>query len=243
MSNPNTVSRFDEIYNSTSKTVLAFITAKCGRTADINDIFQDTYLELYQVLSKRGADYVKNDNAFMLHIAKQKIARYYSLLERLRFFVSMTMTGKDGEKVELTVTIDLSGPGLSAGKLSEKDVSELKAAALSEEESSELSVVILSEEQRADSMQRYKEKNDYYNNIPLEQCEIMLESVKIVTDVYEYEAGDSLARSFEIKKNEIEFDQDGVFRGTWWEIDEAGFVMVIRNDNGVLTGMIYKAPK
>ncbi len=101
MSNPNTVSRFDEIYNSTSKTVLAFITARCGRTADINDIFQDTYLELYQVLSKRGAEYVKNDNAFMLHIAKQKIARHYSLLERLRFFVSMTMTGKDGEKVEL----------------------------------------------------------------------------------------------------------------------------------------------
>lgn len=102
MSNPNAVSRFDEIYNSTRKAVLAFITAKCGRTADINDIFQDTYLELYQVLSKRGADYVTNGNAFVLRIAKQKIARHYSLLERLRFFISMTTTNKDGEEVELS---------------------------------------------------------------------------------------------------------------------------------------------
>lgn len=102
MSNPNAVSRFDEIYNSTSKAVLAYITAKCGRTADINDIFQDTYLELYQVLSKRGADYVTNGKAFVLRIAKQKIARHYSLLERFRSFISMTTANRDGEEVELS---------------------------------------------------------------------------------------------------------------------------------------------
>jgi RNA polymerase sigma-70 factor (ECF subfamily) len=66
MSNPSIVSRFDEIYNSTKKSVLAFITAKCAHTADINDIFQETYMELYVVLSKRGTDYVINDKAFVL---------------------------------------------------------------------------------------------------------------------------------------------------------------------------------
>ena len=110
MSNPNTVSRFDEIYDSTSKAVLAFITAKCGRTADINDIFQNTYLELYQVLRKRGADYVTNGNAFILRIAKRKIARHYSLLKRLRFFISMTTTNEDGEEAEHS---DLEADALS----------------------------------------------------------------------------------------------------------------------------------
>jgi RNA polymerase sigma-70 factor (ECF subfamily) len=108
MPNLNTASRFDEIYNSTNKTVLAFITAKCGRTTDIEDIFQDTYLELYQVLSKRGADYVKNGKAFVLRIARQKIARHYSLLERLKFFVSLTTEGRDGEE---TVLSDLEADG------------------------------------------------------------------------------------------------------------------------------------
>jgi RNA polymerase sigma-70 factor (ECF subfamily) len=82
--------------------VLAFITAKCRHTADIGDIFQDTYMELYQVLSKREADYVKNDKAFVLRIAKRKIARYYSLLERLKIFLPMTATNEDGEEFELS---------------------------------------------------------------------------------------------------------------------------------------------
>jgi RNA polymerase sigma-70 factor (ECF subfamily) len=102
MPNPDAASRFDEIYDSTSRAVLAFITAKCGRTADINDIFQDTYLELYQVLRKRGADYVVNDRAFVLRLAKQKLARHYSLRERLRMFVSLTATNEDGDAVELS---------------------------------------------------------------------------------------------------------------------------------------------
>ena len=102
MSNPNTASRFDEIYNSTHKAVLTFITAKCGRVADISDIFQDTYLELYQLLDKRGVDYVTNEKALVLRIAKRKVAKYYSLMERLKIFVSMTTANEDGEEIDLS---------------------------------------------------------------------------------------------------------------------------------------------
>jgi RNA polymerase sigma-70 factor (ECF subfamily) len=102
MSNPNAASRFGEIYDSTSKAVLAFITSKCGSTDDISDIFQETYMELYKVLDKRGAEYIQNEKAFILRIAKRKIARYYSLLDRLRIFVSMSTTNEDGEEVNLS---------------------------------------------------------------------------------------------------------------------------------------------
>jgi RNA polymerase sigma-70 factor (ECF subfamily) len=102
MSNPNAASRFDEIYDSTKKAALAFITAKCGRTADINDIFQDTFLELYQLMNKRGAEYVTNEKALVLQIAKRRVAKYYSLAQRLKIFVSMTAINEDGEEVELS---------------------------------------------------------------------------------------------------------------------------------------------
>jgi len=102
MSNPNTASRFDEIYNSTKKAVLAFITAKCGRTADINDIFQDTFFELYQLMSKRGVEYVTYEKALVLKIAKRKVAKYYSLTQRLKIFVSMTVINEDGEETPLS---------------------------------------------------------------------------------------------------------------------------------------------
>ena len=95
MTDPNAASRFDEIYSATSRSVLAFITSKCKHTADISDIFQDTYLELYQVLSNRGVDYVKSPKAFMIRIAQRKISRYYSLMERLKLFVSLTAFDED----------------------------------------------------------------------------------------------------------------------------------------------------
>ena len=102
MSNPNAASRFGEIYDSTNKAILAFITAKCGRTADINDIFQETYMELYKILNERGADYIKNEKAFILRIAKRKVAKYYSLLERLKNFISASAKNEDGEEVDLS---------------------------------------------------------------------------------------------------------------------------------------------
>jgi len=97
MTGPSTESRFDEIYNATSKAALTYITAKCGRTADISDIFQDTYMELYQVLKKRGPSYISNNKAFVLRLARQKLARYYSLQERLRMFVSSSAVNDDGD--------------------------------------------------------------------------------------------------------------------------------------------------
>ena len=102
MSNPNAASRFGEIYDSTNKAVLAFITTKCGRTADISDIFQDTYLELYKILNERGAEYIKHEKAYVLRIAKRKVARYYSLLERLKIFVSISAANEDGEEVDIS---------------------------------------------------------------------------------------------------------------------------------------------
>ena len=102
MSNPNVASRFDEIYNSTSKITLVYITAKCRNTADISDIIQETYMELYQVLIKRGVDYITNDKAFVIRIAKQKISRYYSLLERLKIFISISTNNEDDVEIDLS---------------------------------------------------------------------------------------------------------------------------------------------
>ena len=100
MSDPST--RFDEIYNSTNKQVRAFVIARCRRTADIADILQDTYLELYQILTKRGVEYVTHEKALVMRIAKNKLSRYYGLTERLRMFVSATVNDDEGEEVDLT---------------------------------------------------------------------------------------------------------------------------------------------
>ena len=106
MSKPNTASRFDEIYNSTQKSALGFITAKCGNTADIADIFQETYMELYQILTKRGDNYIKNEKAIVLKIARQKLARHYRRAEKSAE-IPLVTKGEDGE-------VDISELGIDA---------------------------------------------------------------------------------------------------------------------------------
>ena len=101
MVDPNVTSRFNEIYDSTSRVVRSYVTAKCSNTTDIQDIVQDTYVELYQLLNKRGVDYIKNDKAIVLRIAKQKLFCHYSLMERLRLCLPMTVTNENEEEVTL----------------------------------------------------------------------------------------------------------------------------------------------
>lgn len=97
-------SRFNEIYNVTNKYILAVITAKCRNTSDISDIFQETYMELYKILNKHGVKYVKNEKAYIYRIAKHQIARYYSLAERLKMFVSMTLKNNEDENEEMELS-------------------------------------------------------------------------------------------------------------------------------------------
>jgi RNA polymerase sigma-70 factor (ECF subfamily) len=104
MSDSDIVSRFNEIYDATNKPVLAFITAKCGNTSDINDIFQETYMELYKILNKYGADYIKNGKAYIFRITKHQIAKHYSLLKRLQAFVSMTVKNDENETEEIELS-------------------------------------------------------------------------------------------------------------------------------------------
>jgi len=101
MDNPDIVSRFGEIYDATRRQVLAYITAKCRYTDDISDIFQETYMDFYQVLASRGEGHVKCTTAYMMKIARRKIAKHYTLLERLKAFVPMTFENEEGGYAEL----------------------------------------------------------------------------------------------------------------------------------------------
>ncbi|HCX79596.1 MAG TPA: hypothetical protein DG577_09305 [Firmicutes bacterium] len=101
MVDQNIISLFNCIYDNTNRKVLRFITAKCNNTSDISDIFQDTYMELYAVMVKRGLDYIANSEAFVMNIAKQKVYRHYSLLTRLKFAIPLSVADEDGNEINI----------------------------------------------------------------------------------------------------------------------------------------------
>ncbi len=100
MGEKSITSRFNEIYDATNKKALSFITAKCGNIDDINDILQETYMELYKVLNAKGAEFIENDEAFVIQIAKQKVFRHYTALQKAKSKISLTLV-KDDEEIDL----------------------------------------------------------------------------------------------------------------------------------------------
>lgn len=88
---------FNQIYDETSQKVLVYITARCSSTDQIGDLFQETYMELYRVLSRRGAGYIQRREGFVFRLARQRLWRYYTLAERLRQLLPLGWTSGRSE--------------------------------------------------------------------------------------------------------------------------------------------------
>ncbi len=74
---------FDKIYENTKESVYRYITAKCFDINDIDDIYQNVYLTVYNALTRRDAPIV-NEEAFVMLIAKRQLAKYYGLVKRIK---------------------------------------------------------------------------------------------------------------------------------------------------------------
>ena len=100
----STTPYFDRLYDLTKEKTLAFITAKCGNISDIQDIFQETYTEVYSVILKKGENYVDNETAFVKYIAKKKLAKYYG---RKSLIKVRPFENEDGEEIEIPDEADI----------------------------------------------------------------------------------------------------------------------------------------
>ncbi len=75
---------FTTLYNSTYTSCLKFILSKCCDIDSSNDIIQEVYIDVYKIILKKGYDSIKNSEAFVIHIAKKKLAKYFKSLKKQR---------------------------------------------------------------------------------------------------------------------------------------------------------------
>lgn len=74
---PNQVKQFEQIYLQTYSSVLGYTLKKCGKIEDIEDILQEIYTELFQILLQKEESYIKCPEGFMIQLAKSRIYQYY----------------------------------------------------------------------------------------------------------------------------------------------------------------------
>ena len=68
---------FEKIYEKTYNGVLKFAVVKCNNIEDINDIIQDTYLELLKIIKKKKILEIENINNYIFGIENNIIKRHF----------------------------------------------------------------------------------------------------------------------------------------------------------------------
>lgn len=74
---------FDALYQKMKDDVLKYIIVKCSDTEDIQDIFQETFLDVVKILQKKGMKHFRKPEAVVMTIAKRKIYQHYNLKQKL----------------------------------------------------------------------------------------------------------------------------------------------------------------
>ena len=69
---------FEEIYDNTYNILLKFIIIKCNKIEDVNDIIQETYIELLRIIRKKKLTKQDNIEGYVLGIAKNVLKRHFS---------------------------------------------------------------------------------------------------------------------------------------------------------------------
>ncbi len=86
---------FNTIYDDTYSSTLTYVISKTDNLANVQDIMQDIYMNLYKTIVRKGPSYIKDPKNFVFRLAKAEIYKYYSVKNKVKYlFVSY------GEEIE-----------------------------------------------------------------------------------------------------------------------------------------------
>ncbi len=106
MKNKLTREDFEQIYQETYEIVLKFAIVKCRNFDNINDIIQDTYLELLKIINKKKALEIENINNYLCGIENNIIKRYYIKKKKTNNIISYYNFSDDRLELENEIKDD-----------------------------------------------------------------------------------------------------------------------------------------
>lgn len=97
---------FEQIYRQTYNKLIRYIVVKCNNIDDINDILQETYMELLKKIRKRKNLEVENINNFIYGIANNIIKRHFHK-KKLEKIVYLYSNDEEDTPLDIEDTFDL----------------------------------------------------------------------------------------------------------------------------------------
>ena len=101
MNSNRILKQFEKIYNETYKNTLTYICSKCSNINDIDDILQETYIEVYKQLKKKKK--VINYKSYIIFIEKNKINQYFNESQKSK---NISIFQDNNEDEEYIINLD-----------------------------------------------------------------------------------------------------------------------------------------
>lgn len=107
MSTQLSLENFEEIYSNTYNRTLRYIVCKCSNIEDVNDLLQETYVELYRILKKKKNITLENCQNYIIGIAKKKIQKHYGLLYQFKNTFTFSNSELKDYEMDIASNIDI----------------------------------------------------------------------------------------------------------------------------------------
>lgn len=106
MSTQVTREEFETIYQNTYSKTLRFIIIKCNDIDNVNDILQDTYIELLKIIKKKKVLEIENIDSYIIGIANNILKRYYHKKKKDNV-ISYYSENKQENEIDIKDSFDL----------------------------------------------------------------------------------------------------------------------------------------
>lgn len=97
---------FEEIYKKTYQNVLKYILCKCQNLDDVNELLQDSYVELYKTIRRKHFLKINDENSYMIGIVKNVVNKYYK--NKYRNNSNILYLSDDIEEIDIQLKDDFN---------------------------------------------------------------------------------------------------------------------------------------
>lgn len=94
--------KFNDIYDKTHLDLLKYVIIKCHNIGNAQDIMQEVYLELWNILNKKELSDI-NIKSYLIGIANNKIKKHYTFIQKIK---TISLFEKNDKDIELIDTLE-----------------------------------------------------------------------------------------------------------------------------------------